>query len=238
MAYTFSETGYTPEGYLEVPVTGGSSQSSALGGMAAGAAAGSSFGPYGALIGAGIGALGSFMGGQSANRANAAESARNRAFQERMSSTAYQRASKDLEAAGLNRILALGSPASSPGGSTATMQNPAAQAGQILASGTTSAMNLLSQKTQIANTVADTKVKDAMAAQTAEQTTNLISSRRLTEAEASIKELQLPGVRTEAEFYKWINENDYAIIYKVSKEAAGWAGEILNGLLKKKGIIK
>jgi hypothetical protein len=41
-------------------------------------------------------------------------------FQERMASTQYQRAARDLEAAGLNRVLALGSPAAAPQGSTAT----------------------------------------------------------------------------------------------------------------------
>ena len=44
-------------------------------------------------------------------------------FQERMSGTAYTRAAADLENAGLNRILALGSPASTPAGAQAPVPN-------------------------------------------------------------------------------------------------------------------
>lgn len=42
-------------------------------------------------------------------------------WQEHMSNTAYQRAARDLEKAGLNRVLALGSPASTPSGATASL---------------------------------------------------------------------------------------------------------------------
>ena len=68
--------------------------------------------------------IGDAMAQTEANKANLRESALNRRFQENMSNTAYQRAMADMKKAGLNPTLAfMQGGASSPSGSTATVQS-------------------------------------------------------------------------------------------------------------------
>ena len=80
-------------------------------------------GPTGAAIGSSIGDTISTSSAQrEANQFNTQAAQENRDFQERMSSTAYQRQAKDMEAAGLNPMLAYlkTSGASSPVGAQAS----------------------------------------------------------------------------------------------------------------------
>lgn len=84
------------------------------------------------MIGAIIGGIGlglGYLAQRKQDEKARAESERNRQFQERMSSTAVQRSVDDLRAAGLNPALAYERSASTPGGSTASFDNSAINAG-------------------------------------------------------------------------------------------------------------
>lgn len=113
------------------------------------------------------------------NKANSDEAEANRAWQESMSNTAYQRAMADMEAAGLNPMLSLTHQASTPGGAMAHHESPFS--GEALASAQQalrgfSEIALLERQeektdaetryteAQIDGAVADTKTKVANAA--------------------------------------------------------------------------
>lgn len=137
-------------------------------------------GPVSGLLGNVVGGIFGDSGQSSANRANLQIARENRAFQERMSNTAYQRAAKDLDKAGLNRILALGNPASTPSGNTATMQNTRAMRAAAASQAAHSAMSLRVQNQQAKllgaqanNVAADTRLKSATFGKTQAETKNL-----------------------------------------------------------------
>ena len=114
-----------------------------------------------------ITAGGALIGTQITNQMNSAEAAKNRDFQREMSNTAHQRQVEDLRKAGLNPILsALGSGASTPGGSQATMNDLGA--GISKGADTALAVREQNKKLQgmdasIGNTEADTLNKKASA---------------------------------------------------------------------------
>lgn len=106
-----------------------------------------------ALIGAGA----SFLGGQAQNSANREMTGKQQSFQREMASSTYQRGVKDLEAAGLNRVLAAGgSVAPAPSGSALAMNNPVDGAAQAFSNTAQAMMAKKKLSSEIENIQAQT----------------------------------------------------------------------------------
>lgn len=150
------------------------------------------FSGIGAIAGS---VLGNVFGQHQAQSFNAKEAAKQRDWQERMSSTQYTRAAQDLEDAGLNRMLAITQPSASVGGgASATTQAQKYGSDASEAASAVSARKQMAQQIKLGEAeervkIADEKLRNSQKINVDYDTALKVEQARIARAEASKQEV-------------------------------------------------